>query len=292
MAITNSVDQYEDIADAYKTAVTGEPLWAHTTDHTIKALIGGRPALEGKSVLDLACGEGIMSRWAAEKGAVSVVGVDLSEPLVELARESLGPEGCAARESVKFRVADLRPGKLDPKFHEHFDVVFAVHCFCYAQNESELRGMVSCAASSLKPGGRLVGVRECLDSASRGPALNEVDTSRGQLRFAYGMACSEVGGDGVVKLVGQDWCTCNFEFCNSDGSTYEFQTHMVSEATMLKVFRESGLEVVSCGPKLAFTEEGKGMFDEELQRAYLDSYGKLMWYFDLTKSTRVAASGN
>ena len=73
-----------------------------------------------------------MSRWAFEQGAASVVGVDLSAPQIELAWAVLGPEGSTARGSVEFRVADLRPGTLEPEFADRFDVAFAVHCFCYA----------------------------------------------------------------------------------------------------------------------------------------------------------------
>jgi hypothetical protein len=69
------VDQYQHIADTYQAAVTGEPLWTHTTDATIKSLIGNdRSALEGKAVIDLACGEGVFARWAITQGAASTGG--------------------------------------------------------------------------------------------------------------------------------------------------------------------------------------------------------------------------
>lgn len=44
------------------------------------------PPLYGKSVLDLGCGYGWHSKYAAEHGAVSVVGIDLSTHMVEEAR--------------------------------------------------------------------------------------------------------------------------------------------------------------------------------------------------------------
>ena len=96
--------------------------------------------------------------------------------------------------------------------------------------------MVSSAAFSLKPGGRLVGARERLDSASRGRAPTTADTSRGPLRFAFTLACGE-GDAGTAR----DFCTCDFEFGDSGGSTFEFQSHPVSEATMIAVFAECGL---------------------------------------------------
>jgi SAM-dependent methyltransferase len=45
--------------------------------------------LEGRRALDLACGFGWFSRWAADNGAGGVVGIDLSERMLEKAR---GPD--------------------------------------------------------------------------------------------------------------------------------------------------------------------------------------------------------
>ena len=62
-----------------------------------------------------------------------------------------------------------------------------------------------------------------------------------------------------------------------------FSSHIVTEATMLTAVAAAGLEVAFAGPRLAFDEYGKRLFDEALQREYLASYGKLMWYFDFVK---------
>ena len=43
------------------------------------------PALEGKTVLDLGCGYGWHCRYAAEQGAKAVLGIDLSEKMLESA---------------------------------------------------------------------------------------------------------------------------------------------------------------------------------------------------------------
>src|SRR3954452_3383224 len=44
------------------------------------------PAVAGRRICDVACGQGVVSRGLAERGA-SVVGVDLSEKLLDLARQ-------------------------------------------------------------------------------------------------------------------------------------------------------------------------------------------------------------
>lgn len=51
---------------------------------TLKSML---PDFHGKAVLDLGCGFGWHCRWAAEHGAVSVTGVDLSERMLARARE-------------------------------------------------------------------------------------------------------------------------------------------------------------------------------------------------------------
>lgn len=49
----------------------------------IKSLM---PALEGKSVLDLGCGSGQFARYCVDRGAVKVLGVDISKKMLELAK--------------------------------------------------------------------------------------------------------------------------------------------------------------------------------------------------------------
>ncbi len=45
------------------------------------------PPLQGKNVLDLGCGYGWHSKFAADQGAASVLGLDLSERMIEEARQ-------------------------------------------------------------------------------------------------------------------------------------------------------------------------------------------------------------
>lgn len=52
--------------------------------HLLKEML---PDLKGKSVLDLGCGYGWHCRYARERGASSVVGLDLSENMLQRARE-------------------------------------------------------------------------------------------------------------------------------------------------------------------------------------------------------------
>lgn len=51
------------------------------------------PDFSGKDVLDLGCGFGWHCRYAIENGAKSVIGIDLSEKMLEKAREINALEG-------------------------------------------------------------------------------------------------------------------------------------------------------------------------------------------------------
>ena len=53
----------------------------------IPALFSLLPNLKGKSVLDLGCGFGEHCKGFIKKGAAKVVGVDISEKMLEVARE-------------------------------------------------------------------------------------------------------------------------------------------------------------------------------------------------------------
>ena len=55
--------------------------------HQLKPLF---PTLQGKKVLDLGCGYGWHCKYAAEKGAEQVLGIDLSEKMIETAKSRNG----------------------------------------------------------------------------------------------------------------------------------------------------------------------------------------------------------
>ena len=104
----------------------------------------------GKSVLDVACGEGFYSRMLKQCGATSVTGVDLSVGMIELAiqQEEINQQG------IQFLVADAR--EYNPT--EKYDLVIAAYLFNYAHNQQELQAMCDGIARCLNPGGRFITV--------------------------------------------------------------------------------------------------------------------------------------
>ena len=58
------------------------------------------PDFEGKRVLDLGCGYGWHCKYAAEQGAASVLGVDLSHKMLEMAKEKNADEAIVYRQGA------------------------------------------------------------------------------------------------------------------------------------------------------------------------------------------------
>lgn len=102
------------------------------------------PDFEGKRVLDLGCGYGWHCVYAMEQGASSVVGVDISRKMLEVAKEKTHfPEVkyiCCAMEDVDFSA-------------DSFDIVLSSLAFHYV---ADYEALVKKIYKMLRPGGTLV----------------------------------------------------------------------------------------------------------------------------------------
>jgi toxoflavin synthase len=119
---------------------------SHAETYSFMKLIGD---VEGKRVLDVACGEGHFTRLLRNAGA-AVVGIDISERMIALAREQEARQPLG----IEYRVEDARTvvGQAD------FDLVVGAWLLVYAQTRAELVQMCRGLASRLRSGGRLVTV--------------------------------------------------------------------------------------------------------------------------------------
>jgi toxoflavin synthase len=153
---------YDTIAEDYKRAKQ-QPWRSSIESFTLLGLVGD---LTGKSVVDLACGEGFYTRILRRHGAGRVVGVDLSEGMIALARE----EEEARPLGIEYLVRDGR----NPGLPGEFDLAVAAYLLNYARDRGELGAMCRGIAAALKPGGRFVTVNTnpALDFAGL-PSLRE-----------------------------------------------------------------------------------------------------------------------
>ncbi|MDY0406297.1 class I SAM-dependent methyltransferase [Virgibacillus sp. 179-BFC.A HS] len=106
--------------------------------HEFKALI---PDLQNKNVLDLGCGFGWHCRYAREQHASSVVGIDISERMLQKAREMTDDPYISY---IKMPIEDIHFSD------SSFDVVISSLAFHYIQSfEAICKKVHDC----LKPGG-------------------------------------------------------------------------------------------------------------------------------------------
>ncbi|RKG85977.1 class I SAM-dependent methyltransferase [Corallococcus terminator] len=113
--------------------------------HTFFKALG---SVEQRTVLDLACGDGLYTRQLKARGANRVVGVDISEEMIGGARryEADQPLG------IEYHVADVA----DMAPLGVFDCVTAVYLLHYAHSPEHLLRMCRNIHSHLKPGGHFV----------------------------------------------------------------------------------------------------------------------------------------
>ena len=137
---------YDAIAEQYKRAKL-IPWRHHIEQYSLLTLLGD---VNGKSVLDLACGEGHYTRIVKALGATRAAGVDVSEKMIELAE--------ASERETSLGVQYVRADARAVHFPEPFDIVVAAYLLNYARTPEELLAMGQAIARNLKPGGRFVTV--------------------------------------------------------------------------------------------------------------------------------------
>ena len=136
--------QFNRIAERYQKART------LINTYIVSSFIDVLGNVREKSVLDLACGEGRFTRMAKQRGASNALGIDISEKMIDLARqeEAKNPLG------IKYEVGDaLKLQKLD-----EFDVVMAICLLHYAKTEQEIITMCRNIYKNLRADGTLVAV--------------------------------------------------------------------------------------------------------------------------------------
>ena len=137
-------NQYDNIGEAYN--IKGELAVTLLQDANVEAVI--KPYIRGARVLDLACGNGHHSRACIGWGASSVVGVDISPTMIDVARRS------TTSEKIVFEVADCsKPQKYRGG---EYDLVFAGWLLNYAPSGSDMADMFRNVALNLKDGGSFI----------------------------------------------------------------------------------------------------------------------------------------
>nr|VFK68367.1 MAG: Ubiquinone/menaquinone biosynthesis C-methylase UbiE [Candidatus Kentron sp. UNK]VFK73611.1 MAG: Ubiquinone/menaquinone biosynthesis C-methylase UbiE [Candidatus Kentron sp. UNK] len=207
------------------------PISIYLDAYTLFQRIGD---LSGKSVLDLACGEGVHTRTSRSKEAIRVIGVDISEKMIDLARQKEAKEPLG----IEYLVQDvLTLGKVG-----EFDLITAAYLLHYSKTREELLTMCRSIHANLKVGGRFVSISNNW----------EFDTYGRWDKYGLRKKRPEPIYDGAtitVTLFGEDW-DVSFDGYYFSKSTYEW------------AFRQAGFKSFSWYPPIV-SPEGIDRFGHE-----------------------------
>jgi len=136
--------QYDHIGSQYDEYARTATL-KQAERYTFFRMVG---ALDGKSVLDLACGFGFYTRLLKQRGAATVLGVDISPEMIRLAHQ----QEQAEQLGIAYQVGDaVTLPQMGP-----FALVTAVYLLNYATSKEQMLGMFRSVYANLGAGGRFI----------------------------------------------------------------------------------------------------------------------------------------
>jgi 2-polyprenyl-3-methyl-5-hydroxy-6-metoxy-1,4-benzoquinol methylase len=104
--------------------------------------------INGLTILDLGCGEGYVGRELKKRGAERILGIDISEKMIEGAIQEQEQQGL---EGLEYQAMDV----LDLNTTDQYGLVIAMFLFNYLSKEQTLKTMKK-AFQLLEPGGQFV----------------------------------------------------------------------------------------------------------------------------------------
>ena len=226
--------EYDAFAEEYKESKQLS-FRKHVEEYTLFNILG---KVEGKEVLDLACGEGFYTRKLKNKGASEILGVDISEEMIQLAKkeEQRNPIGCA------YLTADVSAWK-PPK---QYDVVTGMYLLNYATSPETLLAFCRVIFEALKPG--------CIFAGLNDNIMVNPENAVSYRNYGFTKASSNPQHEGdAVKYV----------FYNADGSTFTFNNFFLEKETYERAFEEAGFSSFEwMGPFLEPSQTGNSFWDD------------------------------
>jgi len=230
---------YDPIAEQYKRSKQ-QPWRTYIETYSLMALIGDP---SGKSVLDVACGEGFYTRMIRQGGAAKVTGVDLSEGMIELARKQEETH----KQGIEYVVGDARHLALAEKF----DLVVAAYLLNYAHNRAELQTMCHGISYCLKTGGRFVTVN-----------------SNAALDFSFAPSYRKYGFETSVTGPWQEGAVIKWTFYLEDGS-FEIENYNLNVEIHEQALRSAGFrEIRWHNPRLS--RDGEDAHGKDFWKTFMD----------------------
>ena len=234
-------DEYDRISHHYQDSKR-LPFRRHVEAYSMLGLL---PDLAGRSVVDLACGEGIYTRALMRAGAARVAGVDVSPQMIALGEQAEAAEPLG----VRYVVADVAVVEME----ERFDVAFCSFLFNYARDRAELRALVEAVARLVRPGGLVVG---CNDYPDNPPEHFGRYRPYGFIKVG---SADRKEGDLIT-----------YRFFNPDGAVFELDNYFLPTDAYRQEFARAGFVSFDwVMPEVS--PEGMAVFPPGFWDVYLDS---------------------
>jgi 2-polyprenyl-3-methyl-5-hydroxy-6-metoxy-1,4-benzoquinol methylase len=232
---------YNHLSDTYdQTKIS--PLRKYVDKFTLLKVLGN---VQDKSVLDLACGDGYYSRMVKTRGAVRVVGVDISQAMIAAA--------CLHEQQTALGIEYHAKDVTNLERMGSFDIVLAVYLFPYVATGRQFGEMCRAIYRNLKPGGKLV-------TAFLNPAVTEADLP-GYQKYGVGLSAPSGLFDGAT-------ITVSLEI--PDGSV-DLSAHYWSQAAYEQALKAAGFQNIRWHPMRVPAEA-------------IQVYGEDYWQFYQAKS--------
>ena len=182
--------------------------------YTLLQLLG---EVRGKTVLDMACGEGFYTRLLRRAGASEVTGGDISAEMIRLAQdqERRQPLGC---KYLQADAAAFRPAG-------PVDLVVAMYLLNYARTAEQFLQFCQVCHEALRPGGRLIGVNDNVRNVPTGTVSLK--------KYGLERSCSNPAAEGDV---------IRYTITNADGRQFQFDNFYLRPETYADAFRKTGFQ--------------------------------------------------
>ena len=225
------MNPYDEIAECYA-RTADKPDKAYATLPTILALAG---RLDGKTVLDLGCGDGYFTRPLAQQGAATVIGIDRSAKQIALAKAT-------ASDNIDYRLADAF---LDPL--SKANVINCPYILNEIADVSALADFFRRLFAALNPRGALI-------------LVYDKPAGRDHRKF------------GAVKTVSayEDGASLRVDLYDRDKPICSLNLTYFTEETIIRLLRESGFQNIRTHQPIV-SEEGKRAMGEAFWDGYFEN---------------------
>jgi ubiquinone/menaquinone biosynthesis C-methylase UbiE len=226
---------YDDIKDFFEEGMRNMAEYRLYCQDPI--IFKGVGDLKGKSLLDLACGNGEYTRKFRLAGADPVIGSDLSQGMIDLAlgHEETEPLG------IEYIVDDV----YNMKENRTFEVVTAIHLLHYMRHEVDLERALRSIYTLIKDGGKFVTL---MANPEFDLSKHDPQDSKTKMGYYFTKADPQNGGEfnfypggfDHIKLVFYRWHQSFIEkLAEKIGySTVDWMEPFVSEAGLAKYGKE------------------------------------------------------